>query len=88
MSFHFSSVREASLTRRSATVDDTPEGLAAAQDALLDARARYKLRNDAVELVMSADPVLKAVHGGTNASPIERFVSQINTPDEGDVARS
>lgn len=57
-------------------MDDSPEGLASAQDALLDARARYKLRNDAVELVMTADPILKAVHGGTNASPIDRYVAK------------
>lgn len=43
-----------------------------AQDALLTARARYRLRNDAIESVMMANPILKAVHNGTQASPIER----------------
>ncbi|KAK3180340.1 hypothetical protein K4F52_008311 [Lecanicillium sp. MT-2017a] len=73
------------------TVDDSPEGLASAQDALLDARARYKLRNDAVELVMTADPILKAVHGGTNASPIDRdLLPLVRRRDDAavDVARS
>lgn len=56
--------------------DDSPEALAEAQDALLDARSKYRLRNDAVELIMMANPVLKAVHGGTNASPIERYVDR------------
>lgn len=45
-----------------------------AQDALLTARARYRLRNDAIESVMMANPILKAVHNGTQASPIERHV--------------
>ncbi|EGX94002.1 hypothetical protein CCM_02273 [Cordyceps militaris CM01] len=58
---------------KSAPADDSPDALAAAQEALLQARSRYKLRNDAVELVVIANPVLKAVHGGTNASPIDRY---------------
>lgn len=45
-----------------------------AQDALLTARARYRLRNDAIESVMTVNPILKAVHNGTQASPIERHV--------------
>lgn len=50
------------------------EDLTAAQNALLTARARYRLRNDAIEAVMVTDPILKAVHSGTQASPIERHV--------------
>ena len=41
---------------------------------LLDARARFQLRHDAVEAVMIANPILKAVHTGTDASPAERHV--------------
>ncbi|KAH6606446.1 hypothetical protein Trco_005599 [Trichoderma cornu-damae] len=48
------------------------DDIEAAQSALLTARARYRLRNDAMEAVMMADPILKAVHSGTQASPIER----------------
>ncbi|KAM3563065.1 hypothetical protein MY1884_001435 [Beauveria asiatica] len=55
-----------------APTDESPEALAAAQEALLQARSRYKLRNDAVELIMMASPVLNAVHDGTNASLIDR----------------
>ncbi|KAF3075742.1 hypothetical protein CFAM422_002392 [Trichoderma lentiforme] len=51
------------------------EDLTAAQNALLTARARYRLRNDAIEAVMVANPILKAVHSGTQASPIERHLS-------------
>ncbi|OAA77978.1 Centromere protein Cenp-H [Akanthomyces lecanii RCEF 1005] len=63
---------DAQKAYQSAPTDDSPEALAAAQEALLQARSKYKLRNDAVELIVMANPVLKAVHGGTNASPIER----------------
>ncbi|RDA94177.1 hypothetical protein CP533_6639 [Ophiocordyceps camponoti-saundersi (nom. inval.)] len=41
------------------------------RDDLLEARAKLKLRNDAIEAVMMANPILKAVHHGTDASPIE-----------------
>ncbi|PHH72873.1 hypothetical protein CDD80_4197 [Ophiocordyceps camponoti-rufipedis] len=42
------------------------------RDDLLEARAKLKLRNDAIEAVMMANPILRAVHNGTDASPIER----------------
>lgn len=48
-----------------------------AQNGLLEARARYRLRNDVVDAVMMANPILKAVHSGTEASPIERHVTEI-----------
>ncbi|KAI1503753.1 centromere protein H (CENP-H)-domain-containing protein [Biscogniauxia marginata] len=44
----------------------------AVQKELLNSRSRYVLRNDVVDSVMSANPILQAVHNGTNASPIER----------------
>lgn len=50
------------------------EELQNAQNGLLEARAKYRLRNDAIESVMVANPILKAVHSGTQASPIERHV--------------
>ncbi|PNP53984.1 hypothetical protein THARTR1_05671 [Trichoderma harzianum] len=52
----------------------------AGKNALLTARARYRLRNDAIEAVMVANPILKAVHSGTQASPIERHVSSELSP--------
>lgn len=42
------------------------------QQALLEARANFRLRNDVVESVMTANPILKAVHNGTNAAPAEK----------------
>ncbi|KAI1800071.1 centromere protein H (CENP-H)-domain-containing protein [Daldinia bambusicola] len=44
----------------------------AAQKALLDSRSRYVLRNQVVDSVVAANPILQAVHNGTKASPIER----------------
>jgi len=43
-----------------------------AQEKLLEARASWMLRNDVVESVMTVNPIIKAVHQGTDASPIER----------------
>lgn len=68
------------LMKITAPTGDSPEALVAAQEGLLQARSKYKLRNDAAELVMMANPVLKAVHGGTNASPIERYGSCLVLP--------
>ncbi|KAJ3472210.1 hypothetical protein NLG97_g11188 [Lecanicillium saksenae] len=67
-------------SQQSAPADDSPEAQDAAQEALLQARSRYKLRNDAVELIMMANPVLKAVHGGTTASPIDRYAATMPHP--------
>lgn len=38
----------------------------------MEARASYVLRNEVVDSVLTVNPVLKAVHGATQASPIER----------------
>ncbi|KAI1128261.1 centromere protein H (CENP-H)-domain-containing protein [Nemania abortiva] len=55
-------------------VPDTTPGrtVEVAQRELLDSRARYMLRNEVVASVVSANPILQAVHNGTKASPIER----------------
>ncbi|OTA56498.1 hypothetical protein K449DRAFT_408455 [Hypoxylon sp. EC38] len=51
----------------------TQEGdIEAAQKALLDSRSRYVLRDQVVQSVISANPILQAVHNGTKASPVER----------------
>ncbi|KAI0841149.1 centromere protein H (CENP-H)-domain-containing protein [Hypoxylon sp. FL0890] len=44
----------------------------AVQKALLDSRSRYVLRDQVVQSVIAANPILQAVHNGTKASPIER----------------
>ena len=48
------------------------EDLKDAERALLNAKAHHALRNSIVESVLIANPILKAVHAGLNASPIER----------------
>lgn len=50
----------------------TPEQVAAARNQLLETRARYLLRSQVVDSVLSANPILKAVHNGVEASPVER----------------
>ncbi|CAK7216731.1 hypothetical protein SBRCBS47491_002927 [Sporothrix bragantina] len=50
----------------------SPDDIAALQKQLLEARAAYVLRNEVVDSVLTVNPVLKAVHGATQASPIER----------------
>ncbi|KAK6846342.1 Centromere protein Cenp-H [Apiospora arundinis] len=48
------------------------QSLEEAQEALLQTRAKYVLRNEVAESVLSVKPVLQAVHAGSKASPIER----------------
>jgi len=52
--------------------DMTAEEAAAARNDLLETRAKYLLRNQVIESVLSANPILKAVHNGTEATPVER----------------
>ncbi|TVY25821.1 hypothetical protein LHYA1_G004561 [Lachnellula hyalina] len=43
-----------------------------AQQELLRAKAAYQVRNNTIEGVLVANPILKAVHAGINASPAEQ----------------
>ncbi|KAJ1334047.1 Centromere protein H (CENP-H) [Microdochium nivale] len=52
--------------------DPTQQEVEAAQAGLADSRARHVLRNQVADSVMSANPILQAVHHGVHASPIER----------------
>lgn len=54
-------------------IDDEETTLKAAQKELLEARALYHVRQSVVDDVLLADPVLKAVHAGTNATSSERY---------------
>jgi len=53
----------------------TEEDLRIARERFLESRASYTLRNDVVNSVMMVNPIIKAVHRGTDASPIERYAS-------------
>ncbi|CZR62042.1 uncharacterized protein PAC_11939 [Phialocephala subalpina] len=48
------------------------EQITAAQQELLEAKAGYQLRNSIIESVLIANPVIKAVHAGSNASIVEQ----------------
>ncbi|KAF4971052.1 hypothetical protein FZEAL_9930 [Fusarium zealandicum] len=50
----------------------TPEETQKAQSELLESRAKYVLRNDVIEAVIMANPILKAVHSGSEAPAVER----------------
>ncbi|KAL6869890.1 hypothetical protein ACO1O0_001222 [Amphichorda felina] len=68
----------------------TPEEATAARNNLLETRAKYLLRNQVIDSVLSANPILKAVHNGTEASPVERdLLPYIQQRDEAaiDVAK-
>ncbi|KAG8674435.1 hypothetical protein FPOAC2_00454 [Fusarium poae] len=54
------------------TATFTDEETQKAQSELLETRAQYVLRNDVTEAVMTANPILKAVHSNTETAPIER----------------
>lgn len=44
-----------------------------AERACLEARAKYILNQSIVEKVLITEPVLKAIHAGSNATPAERW---------------
>jgi hypothetical protein len=48
------------------------EVIAVAQKELLEAKATYQVQKSVVESVLITNPVLKAVHAGSNASVIEQ----------------
>lgn len=54
-------------------VEDEEAALSVAQKELLEARASYHVRQNVVNDVLQADPLLKAVHAGTNGTPSERY---------------
>lgn len=43
-----------------------------AQDELLKAKAAYQVKSNVIENILIANPVIKAVHAGQNASAIEQ----------------
>ncbi|EPE36657.1 hypothetical protein GLAREA_08820 [Glarea lozoyensis ATCC 20868] len=60
------------LTYPDENANVTEEDIKAAQQGLLEAKTAYQLRNDIVESVLIANPILKAVHAGSNASTAEQ----------------
>ncbi|KAK4694324.1 hypothetical protein P7C71_g3242, partial [Lecanoromycetidae sp. Uapishka_2] len=68
------SLLEARVTSREQPVNDESidAQLQQAEIECLEARAAYMLRQSIVEDVLIADPILKAVHSGANATTTER----------------
>ncbi|KAJ4326489.1 hypothetical protein N0V84_003119 [Fusarium piperis] len=65
----------------------TPEETRKAQLELLESRAKYILRNEVIDAVVMANPILKAVHGGTEATPVEReLLPYVERRDEASIA--
>lgn len=55
-----------------ATVTD--EHIETARLELLDAKARYTLRNNIEENILTVNPVIQAVHNHENSSPLSRYI--------------
>ncbi|QPC74860.1 hypothetical protein HYE68_005612 [Fusarium pseudograminearum] len=65
----------------------TDEETQKAQSDLLETRAQYVLRNDVTEAVVTANPILKAVHSNAETAPIEReLLPFIQRRDEASVS--
>lgn len=54
------------------SVADTDDALLVAQQEAAKAKASWLLRNDITDGVLTANPILKAVHGSKQMTPIER----------------
>ncbi|KAM0203905.1 hypothetical protein ACHAPA_007565 [Fusarium lateritium] len=68
-------------------VSFTEEETQKAQTDLQERRAKYVLRNDVTEAVLTANPILKAVHSGTGATSIEReLLPYIERRDDASIA--
>ncbi|KAF3038720.1 hypothetical protein E8E11_003295 [Didymella keratinophila] len=62
--------------------DDLREQLIAAEREAMEAKAEYELRNRIIHNVLVTDPVLKAVHGGDEASFAEKRLLPIITESD------
>lgn len=52
--------------------DITEQAIASAQQDILKAKATYQIRNNIINSVLIAHPVMRAVHAGRNASVLEQ----------------
>jgi hypothetical protein len=53
-------------------MDVSEEELTTARQELLKAKATYQVRNNVIKSVLIANPILKAVHRGKNATVAEQ----------------
>ncbi len=63
---------------QSHSAEVTAAELKDAEKEYLEARAAYILRQSVVEDVLVTDPILKAVHSGSNATSTERYMDHTN----------
>ncbi|KAF5655906.1 hypothetical protein FHETE_11119 [Fusarium heterosporum] len=69
------------------TVEFTDEEIRKAQTDLQETRAKYVLRNEVTEAVLTANPILKAVHSGGEPTSIEReLLPYIERRDDASIA--
>jgi len=61
-----------SLQTSDEPMDVSEEDLTAARQELLKAKATYQVKNNVIESVLIANPILKAIHGGKNATIAEQ----------------
>lgn len=64
------SISHAEVSRLSP--DELNEKIEAAEQALLEARTTYMLRNNITRNVLVADPILKSIHEASSANAVER----------------
>ncbi|KAJ0383919.1 hypothetical protein COL922a_009461 [Colletotrichum nupharicola] len=80
-------VRAQQSYRPDSSAPDSQDDVRKAQEDAAKARAGWLLRNDITDSVMTANPILKAVHGSTQATPIEvDLLPHINSRDTSSVA--
>ncbi|KAK4207324.1 centromere protein H (CENP-H)-domain-containing protein [Rhypophila decipiens] len=61
------------LLRAQQNISSSTDGSNGSRDELLEAKAQLSLRDSVLEGVMMVQPLLEAVHIGTQASPVERY---------------
>ncbi|GJC99553.1 hypothetical protein ColKHC_08379 [Colletotrichum higginsianum] len=72
-----------------APVQNTKENVRQAQQDAAKARAEWLLRNDITDNVITANPILKAVHGSTQSTPIESdLLPHVRARDAASIALS
>ncbi|KAI9851911.1 MAG: hypothetical protein M1838_002348 [Thelocarpon superellum] len=80
---------ESSLGEGEGSPETLKRALQEAEEQLLHAKAASSLRNKVTETILIVDPILKAVHGGSNANPAERaLLPLIQQRDELSIAHT
>ena len=73
LEYHYLQVLQESPLAASDATTLTVEDIEAARLELLDAKARYTLRNNIEESILTVNPIIQAVHNHENPSLISRY---------------